>query len=193
MPTWLYLLALPVLFFLTSKRGRVPKRAPRSSLSSTWRAKWKRILLFAGYYFVVGVLVLMESVEVAGLARAKLGVGLIPFAYAGYLAAAVLQATDGGLRRVRGYWAASTAFWVAGAAITGLKVAGVMGLGLAGRLAREDTTYATVHQFTDLAILGVFYVVAIAAEVGVMVVRRRGRGREEDDDAVELRSEFDWK
>lgn len=135
----------------------------------------------------------MESVEVVGLIRAKLGVGLIPSAYAGYLAAIVLQATDGGFRRIRGYWAASTAFWVAGAAITGLKVASIMGLGLSGRLAREGTPYATVHQFTDLVILGAFYIIAVIGEVGVMVMRRKGRGREQADDVVELRSEFDWK
>ncbi|KAK6078290.1 hypothetical protein SCUP234_06288 [Seiridium cupressi] len=193
MPTWLYLLALPVLFFLTPKRNRGTKRAPRSSLSSTWRAKWKRILLVAAYYFVILVLVLMESVEIASLVRAELGVGLLPVAYAGYMAAMVLQATDGGFRRIRGYWAASTAFWVAGAAITGLKIASVAGLGLSGRFARKGSQYATVHQFTDLVILCAFYVLAIAGEIGVMVVRRKGRDREQEDDVVELRSEFDWK
>ncbi|KAH6647618.1 hypothetical protein BKA67DRAFT_539468 [Truncatella angustata] len=192
-PTWLYLISLPILFLLTPKRSRSPKRLPHASLSSAWRAKWKRILLVAAYYFVIAVLILMETVEVVQLAKAGLGVGLIPFAYAGFLAAIVLQATDGGFRRIRGYWAASTAFWVAGAAITALKIVGVLGLGLEGRFAREGTPYATVHQFTDLVILGAFYVLAIVGEMGIMVVRRKGRHLEREDDAVELRSEFDWK
>ncbi|KAI1846032.1 hypothetical protein JX265_000956 [Neoarthrinium moseri] len=194
LPTWLYLLSIPALWALTPRRSRDSRRRPpRASWASTWRAQWKRLALFAAYYFVVGVLALMQSVEVVSLAKARLGVGLLPFAYAGLLAAAALQATDGAFRRVRGYWAASSAFWVAGAAVTGLKIAGVVGLGLTGPLAREDGPYGTRHQFTDLVILGAFYVLAIVAEVGVVVVRRRGRSSEVDDDVVELRSEFDWK
>ncbi|KAI0175215.1 hypothetical protein BJ166DRAFT_166188 [Pestalotiopsis sp. NC0098] len=197
-PTWLYLLALPVLFFLTPKqRSRTSSTAGKwwaSLLSkSTWRARWGQMLLFAAYYFVVAVLALMQSVEVIGLARIKLGVGLLPFAYVGFAAAIALQATDGLFRRIRGYWAATTAFWVAGAAITALKITGVLGLGLKGSLAREDTTYATVHQFTDLVILAAFYVLAVVVEIAVMAVRMKNKQRELDDDVVELRSEFDWK
>ena len=137
---------------------------------------------------------LMESVEIAGLLRTDLGIGLLPFAYTGVCAAAALQATDGAFGRVRGYWAAGTAFWVAGGAVTSLKVAAVLGLGLSGPLARDDTSYATSHQFTDLLVLAVLYVLAIVAEVGLVFVRRSGRrGMMGEDDVVELRSEFDWK
>ncbi|KAF3026342.1 hypothetical protein E8E14_005168 [Neopestalotiopsis sp. 37M] len=197
-PTWLYMVALPILFFLTPKQrslsSPLSKKWWSSVLSkSTWRSSWGRILVFVAYYFVVAVLVLMQTVEVLGLARIQLGVGLVPFAYVGFAGAVAMQATDGVFRRIRGYWAAAVALWVAGAAITALKITGVLGLGLEGSLARQDTTYATVHQFTDLIILGSFYILAVVAEIAVMVVRRKNRRSELDDDVVELRSEFDWK
>ncbi|KAI0129513.1 hypothetical protein BJ170DRAFT_681010 [Xylariales sp. AK1849] len=196
LPTALYLLSLPVLFFLTPKRARGARRAPKTTRWADWRLHWKHWLLYGAYYFCIGVIVLMESVEIVQLARAGLGVGILPLVYVGCGAAGFLQASDGCFRTMRGFWAASTAFWVGGAAMTVVKMAGLAGLGLQGHLAREGGVYPTVHQFTDLVILAAFYLAAVAAEAGMVVLRRKGRdssSRDTGEDVVELRSEFDWK
>lgn len=204
LPTWVYLLSIAVLFGVTTWRrrrnggmGAISRSVSKGGVPPAWSAGWRRRVLHGAYYFALGVLALMEAVEVWQLTRAGLGRGLLPGVFAGLAAAAALQATDGAAGRVGGawYWAPAAVLWAAGLVVTVLKTAAlVAGLGLAGPLAREDDPYPTVHQLTDLVILAVFYALAAALEVAVALVRRRARAAQATgDDVVELRSEFDWK
>lgn len=146
-------------------------------------------------------MVLMETIEIARLVLAKLGVGLLPLVYVGLAAAVVLQATDGARGRLgKHYRAATTVFWVGGFVITCVKTAAVAEMGIFGndtqgtrtqQLARVGSMYPVVDQFTDLVVLAAFYLFAVVGEIGMVFWQRRERRRRraEGMDVLELRSE----
>lgn len=171
----------------------------------------KRLLPPLGYYGTIAVVLLMQSVEIVQLERASLGIGLLPFAYAGAVCAALLRLTDRlwlgtGIHRnpvtafvsdaLSPFWVASVFLWTGSAAVAATKtIAMVTGLGLRGTPnSRDETPYPVVHQFVDLVILTVFYALAATGEVGMTVLRGKERraaivgGIEED--AVQLRESF---
>ena len=101
LPTWIFVVLLAVfpLAFRQPVTGR--DRPVR---------RWLRILLLVIYFFSIGVIVLMESVEVARLAQVDLGLGLVPAVYAGCVVAAALQATRGLRGLARGWQVAALLF-----------------------------------------------------------------------------------
>lgn len=164
LPTWILVVALslcPLLF-----------RSPLAFLQRMGapRRRWVRILAQVAYYFFILVILLMESVEVARLLQIGLGVGLIPFVYAGCVVAVLLQATNG-LGRLHGWQIANLLFWLVSLCVTAAKAAAVWKFGLTGPLAREDTAYSTVHQITDLAILCAFYALLPVLEIGLVFIK----------------------
>ncbi|KAK8130949.1 hypothetical protein PG984_007387 [Apiospora sp. TS-2023a] len=171
----------------------------------------KRLLPSLGYYGAIAVIILMESVEIVQLERASLGIGFLPFVYAGAVSAALLRLTDRlwlGSRTHRSrsaaflsdalspFWVASVFLWTCSAAVTATKtIALVTGLGLGGTPnSRDETPYPVFHQFVDLVILTVFYALAAAGEVGMTVLRgkerRAARVAGIEEDAVQLRESF---
>ncbi|KAK8044930.1 hypothetical protein PG993_004954 [Apiospora rasikravindrae] len=185
-----------------------PRRYPTAT-QWTLATVLKRLLPSLGYYGAVVVILLMQSVEIAQLERASLGVGLLPFVYAGAVGAAALRFAEGMWSGARGrfssflsealspFWVASIFLWTASAAVTATKtIALVTGLGLDrdGPLSREDTPYPVKHQFVDLVILTAFYVLAAAGEVGMTVLRgkerRAARVAGVEEDTVQLRESF---
>ncbi|ORY61303.1 uncharacterized protein BCR38DRAFT_439825 [Pseudomassariella vexata] len=182
LPTWIYLCS--ILLFLSPGWSRIPRPASTSSSPRPW----VRRVLASVYYFLISVIVLMESVEIARLIIADLGIGTLPFVYVGCLLAVLLQATDGGWRRLRGWWAASIMFWTAGAVVTALKFVALTKF--TGILAREETLYPVEHQFTDLVVLMIFYGFLVGAEVAMVVVRQKsmsGAAVETQGDVIQLR------
>lgn len=240
MPTWIFLLSLPTMVLVSWWRRRRGSRVnnylyPRSShypfplsggnnntnvANNTRRypttnrqsaaTLLKRLLPSLGYYGSVAVILLMQSVEIVQLERASLGVGLLPFIYAGAVSAALLRFTDelwlgaGGTRHrspvsaflsdaLSPFWVASVFLWTGSAAVAATKtIALATGLGLGGTpRSRDETPYPVVHQFVDLVILTVFYALAAGGEVGMTVLRgkkRRVAGIKED--AVQLWESF---
>ncbi len=176
LPTWLLLvlLALLPLFF----------RSPLASRPSPPR-RWVRVIFLALYYFCIGVIILMESIEIARLARASLGIGLLPFVYAGCLVAAAGQATDGLRGTFRGWQAACLLFWVLGLCISAVKTAALTRFGTDGPLARDDSAYPVEDQVTDLAILIVFYGLLAVLEAALLFVRPRYRAEPKAGGALE--------
>ncbi|KAI0127135.1 hypothetical protein BJ170DRAFT_624358 [Xylariales sp. AK1849] len=220
LPTVLYLISLPVLFLVARKsaNGRSARRSHRASSGASTSAPyrplppsssfltrlgdhWRHYLITSLYYFFIVVITLMETIEIARLSLAKLGVGLLPLVYVGLAAAVVLQATDGARGRLgKHYWAATAGFWASGLVITGVKIAAVAEMGIFGsatqgvwsqHLARVGSMYPVADQFTDLVVLGVFYLFAVGGEVGMVFLRQRERKRRraEEVDVLELRSE----
>jgi hypothetical protein len=129
--------------------------------------RWYRILLLVLYFFSVAVVILMETVEIVGLARTGLGIALIPFVYAGYLVAATLQASDGLRGRLKAWRFVNLLFWTLSACITSAKLAAVTKFGTDGPLARSDTLYAVHHQINNLSILVGFYVLLMLVEIAI--------------------------
>ena len=160
LPTWLLILTLAVCPLLFRK-----PLAPATT--SRPRRRWVRILLQVIYYFSIFVIILMETVEIARLARADLGIALLPFVYAGCLLAGAVQATGA----VRGGQAANLLFWTLGLCITAVKTAAVARFGTTGPLARQDTAYPIDHQITDLVILIIFYGLLMGLEIAMMFVK----------------------
>ena len=162
LPTWI-LIVLVAIFPLIFRHPVTGRDRPVR--------RWLRIVLLVLYYFAIAVIVLMESVEVARFATTNLGVGLVPFVYAGCVVAGALQAT-GGLRGVlRGWQVAAFLFWVLSLCITTVKAAALAKFNKDGPEWRNDTAYSVDHQITDLVILVIFYAIAGILEVVLLVVR----------------------
>lgn len=90
--TWIYLVlgvvALPILFS-RRRHGSVGSKHGESAISPAGRTRpslIRRILSILYYFFIVA-LIAMVSLQIARLATAMLGVGLLPFTYAGVLLA----------------------------------------------------------------------------------------------------------
>ena len=150
-----------------------------------------RKILAACYYFCIGVIVLMQSVEIGRLAAANLGIGLLPFVYVGCATACVMQATGGLRGRVPGFQVGAVLFWALSACITAVKLAAVVRFGTVGPLARLDTAYPISDQFTDLAVEIPFYAALVCLEVVLLVYRPRSmndtRGRVRLEEGIEMK------
>lgn len=180
LPTWIYFALLVVLFALTASMANSSTRTLPSCLPRQRPTKrWVRIATLVAYYFSIGVLVLMHTVEIARLAQIKYGVGLLPFVYAGCAVAAVMQGTKGLWGRVGGWQAANCMLWIGGLVMAAIKVAAVGKMGTTGPYAREDGPYSTPHQINDLIILIAFYALTLSLEIGLMLqapIRRGPKG-----------------
>jgi len=110
---------------------------------------WVRRTLYGIYYFCIFVIILMETIEIARLAVASLGVALLPFVYVGCLVATVLHATDGFRGVVRGYEVALILFWALGLCVTAVKTAALVRFGKQEPLARKATAYPVDDQVSQ--------------------------------------------
>lgn len=150
--------------------------------------RWVRLSALSVYFFCIVVIVLMETIEVARLVRADLGVGLVPFVYVGCLIAISLQATDALWGRLRGWQVSGTLFWLLSFCITTVKAVAVGRFGTKGPLARKGSKYPVEDQLTDLIVLVIFYAILVAMQIILVYVKpaRRVSGVIQDDE-VELK------
>lgn len=182
LPTWLFLLALPLLAFIFPRPTTFAQPPPS--------LRWLRIFATSLYFSAIGVVLLLQSVEVARLVRASLGVGLTPFVYAGCLIAALLRATDRHFlssRRLPVWWwqGGALLFWLAGAVVSVLKAVALSALARQGPvLARVGTAYPMVDQIVDVAILAGFYGLLLTLEAVLLALFVHSSGRRRDRDTL---------
>lgn len=189
LPTWVFILALPVVGLI---RTRVPST---QVLHANVRRAWIRSGTLGLYYFCVFAIVLMESIEIGRLAKADMGVGLLPFVYVACALAVVTCAMDARVARAlgweRGWWHEATALFCAmSGIISTVKTIAVEALDGAARL---NTAYPVSDQYTDLVVLSVLYFVLLLVVVVMKYfvrpqssVDRRPTDSNLDIEAVEL-------
>lgn len=189
LPTWVLVLALPAVGLI---RTKVPST---EVLHANVSRAWVRSGTLGLYYFCVFAVVLMESIEVGRLAKAGLGVGLLPFVYVACALAVAVCAADarvaGALGWQRGWWHEATALFCAmSGIITTVKTIAVEALDGAARL---NTAYPVSDQYTDLVVLAVLYFVLLLVVVAMKYfvrpqapVNRRPRASNVDIESVEL-------
>ncbi|KKY30299.1 hypothetical protein UCDDA912_g09775 [Diaporthe ampelina] len=161
LPTWVFILALPAV-------GLVRTRVPSTQvLHANVSRGWIRSGTLGLYYFCILAIVLMESIEVGRLAKADMGVGLLPFVYVACVLAVVMCAADarvaGALGWERGWWHEAMALFCAmSGIISTVKTIAVEALDGAARL---NTAYPVSDQYTDLVVLSVLYFVLLLVVV----------------------------
>lgn len=189
LPTWVFILALPVVGLI---RTRVPST---QVLHANVRRAWIRSGTLGLYYFCVFAVVLMESIEIGRLAKADMGVGLLPFVYVACALAVATCSMDARVARAlgweRGWWHEATALFCAmSGIISTVKTIAVEALDGAARL---NTAYPVSDQYTDLVVLSVLYFVLLLVAVVMKYfvrpqasVDRRPAANNLDIEAVEL-------
>lgn len=189
LPTWVFILALPAVGLI---RTRVPST---QVLHANVRRAWIRSGTLGLYYFCVFAIVLMESIEVGRLAKADMGVGLLPFVYVACVLAVVTCCTDARVAAAlgweRGWWHEAVALFCAmSGIISTVKTIAVEALDGAGRL---NTAYPVSDQYTDLVVLSVLYFVLLLVVVVMKYLVRphapashRAEASSVDIEAVEL-------
>lgn len=120
LPTWIFLLTSPVLYFVLHRPLLSPSSTSSKSALDARRSR-RRLArcLSVAYYVLLVALVAMISLEIARLMVAKLGVGLLPFTYVGILLALANRLWW----RVRIARVANILYWLALAVVTAVKTA----------------------------------------------------------------------
>jgi hypothetical protein len=179
LPTWVLILALPILGLI---RTKVP---PTQVLHANVRRAWVRSGTLGLYYFCIFAVVLMESIEIGRLAKADMGVGLLPFIYVACALCVAACAMDGRIAGAlgwkRGWWHEAVALFggLSGIISTGKTIA-VEALDGAARI---NTAYPVSDQYTDLVVLSVLYFVLLLVVV-VMKYFVRSRAKEDLEEMV---------
>lgn len=169
LPAWIYFALLLLLGVVGATRKAKPPYAPISPMvRARPTARWLRVTTLVLYYFFIAVVVLMQTVELARLVQIEYGVGLLPFVYAGCVVAAAMQATRGFGGRLPGWQVAGLVFWAAGFVMAVLKLAALNKIGTEGPYARNDGSYPTIHQITDIVILVAFYPLTFCVELALL-------------------------
>lgn len=161
LPTWVLILALPIVGLI---RTKVP---PTQVLHANVSRPWVRSGTVGLYYFCIFAIVLMESIEVGRLAKADMGVGLLPFIYVACILCVVVCAVDfriaAALGWKRGWWHEAVALFCAISGIVStVKTIAVEALDAGPRL---NTPYPVSDQYTDLLVLAVLYFVLLLVVV----------------------------
>ena len=153
--SWIYF-ALLALAFLARRPVRATFASedaePGTKRAGHSRTRARAVARSVAYYFVLLASVAMLSIEVARLSTAGAGVGLLPFLYVAFVAAATVRTAcraDVGLR------AASAAFWVVFVVMSAVKLATV------GKEA-NNSTYPRDHEMTDIGVeIGLAVILAL--------------------------------
>lgn len=140
----------------------------------TYSKRWIRIAHLAVYYFCIAVVVLMQSVELAGLARIDLGIGLLWVVYVGCVFAAMLQATKGLVGMLRGWQIANIAFWITSSGFGLVKLLSLIQLAKHPAFQRTDGSYGISHQIVDDAIGLGFHAILIPLEISLLFMEPWG-------------------
>lgn len=154
LPIWLYLLTTPLLIALYLRDRKA--RASRDDCSGAKSRVAKAMAVV--YYILIVAMLAMESLEIARLSIAHLGIGLLPFIYVGVLTACAVHAFMT-TRLARG---ASALFWVALAVVMAVKLSALVEE--EGRRERVGVAanYPLGDQVTDIGVMiGVEVVLAV--------------------------------
>ncbi|SMY29973.1 unnamed protein product [Zymoseptoria tritici ST99CH_1A5] len=159
--TWLYLLAcIPILTLLFLGRKRYPTTTYDTKPTSPPRRRIWRTVLTVLYYFFALALIAMLSLEIARLVDAQLGIGLLPFTYAGILIAAGLhffasrQAKAGRTGHRLAVRTTNAVYWLLLAIVFAIKVATYVKEGVHSRDAtKPESNYKVVDEVTDVGVM----------------------------------------
>ena len=111
------------------------------------------------YYLLLAAQILMCTLEIARLALAKYGIGLLPFTYVSLLVALALRFTRGLGGRIGGWRWANIAVFLALAITNAVKVAEETKEGIN---TRKETKYPESDEVIDVAVMiGVYGALAI--------------------------------
>ncbi|KAI9670835.1 MAG: hypothetical protein M1829_004724 [Trizodia sp. TS-e1964] len=153
--TWLFVLSLLLIIYTTRRRIATKyTSAPQPSRNHR--------ILHIIYYLLIIAAAGMATLEIVRLALASLGIGLLPFTYAGLAVAALLRGTRGVRGRVLWWRWANVFLWVGLMVGNALKLAGEVKEGVD---TRKDTKYPMSDQITDVAIMLALYVVLAVLEI----------------------------
>jgi hypothetical protein len=183
--TWIYLASLALLLpylYLSNRRNQqeYPHNATKLDLNEPSHDKsghvsqrrgrriWTIILRVLYYFFIVAAIA-MQSLEIARLVDAELGIGLLPFTYAGIVLAALLHGIVLSRRdatRTRSVRLSTrlvnAAFWLILAIVLSIKIATYCKEGVHSRDGRLPVDrYKVTDEVTDLGVL-LFLVVVLA-------------------------------
>ena len=181
--TWLYLLAVVVLFTLFARQAKTPYRPPskfsnyrgfksrktadverdEAALEAPRRKHGKiHLVVSILYYLLLVAQILMCVLEIVRLSLAHLGIGLLPFTIIAIVVAGMLRLTLGLQGRIRGWRWASLALWIALAVTNGIKIAEEV---KEGTNERKGTKYPVMDELTDVSVMIGVYVVLGVLEV----------------------------
>ncbi|KAJ4415228.1 hypothetical protein N0V82_007465 [Gnomoniopsis sp. IMI 355080] len=190
LPTWIYIFVLTTILSvvlyrrvtgLTARAARLQKRRSRVSrvllgpadANAVKNKPWVRNTIIGIYYFLIAVVLGLESVEVARFVQSDMGIGLTPVVYGGCVIAISLRATKGFKNKVPGWQTASQLFWLVSAVVTLIKAVAV-GRMLnfpGGRFAREDSVYPAKQQLAVQSVLVIVYVSLLITESVVQFLK----------------------
>lgn len=162
---------------LTARARRLQKRRSRVSrillgpadANAVKSRPWIRNTIIGVYYFLIAVVLALESVEIARFVQSDMGIGLTPFVYGGCIIATVLRATKGFKNKVPGWQTASQVFWLVSAVVTLIKAVAVgRMLNFPGaKFARDGSIYPASEQLAVQAVLTIAYLCLLVTEVVV--------------------------
>ena len=143
--TWIYLVAIPPLLFMLG-RPQFPNPMPTHNGAPRKSKRVGPALLLAVYSFLLVAMVAMVSLELARLASATLGIGLLPFVYIGIIAAGILHI----VWKDTGSLILNAAFWILLGVANAIKVATEVKEGINER---KGSMYPMVDEITDVAVM----------------------------------------
>ena len=101
----------------------------------------------------------MMTLEIVRLELLPFGIGLLPFAYVGFILGAVLHWSEGFKGRIRGWQTINGVLWIGGIVMSAVQVAGLAKEGINGR---KGSKYPISDQVIDVAVMaGVYAMIAI--------------------------------
>lgn len=154
LPTWLLLLATPLLIWLGLRDNKMVRSKGGGAPTKSRVAKVLSVI----YYILIVAILAMESLEIARLAVAHLGIGLLPFVYVGVLIAGGLHAFS----KTRFAMGASAVFWVALAAAKVIKLSSLVKEEGQSERVGVTSNYPLGDQVTDIGtMVGVELVLAV--------------------------------
>lgn len=162
---------------LTARARRLQKRRSRVSrillgpadANAVKSRPWIRNTIIGVYYFLIAVVLGLESVEIARFVQSDMGIGLTPFVYGGCIITIVLRSTKGFKNKVPGWQTASQMFWLVSAVVTLIKAVAVgRMLNFPGaKFARDGSIYPASEQLAVQAVLTIAYLCLLVTEVVV--------------------------
>lgn len=114
--------------------------------------------------------------------------GLLPFSYVGLIAGALLHWSRGASDSIHNWEVANGVLWVGGLVMSGVKVAGLVRMGISGR---KGSKYPVSDQVIDIAVMAGVYAVMAMLELGLRFWRASragiwaGQFQEESESVVE--------
>jgi len=179
--TWLYLLALVILFAMGTRRstrsnGFHPSKATEDAESDglsenrTRRRNKTHMVLSILYFLLLLAQILMCVLEIVRLALAHLGIGLLPFTFVTLILAGTLRFTDGIMGEIHAWRWANLAVFIALVVTNGVKVSEETKEGTGQR---KGSNYPGSDEIIDVSVMiGVYATLAI-----LEVILRRGHLR----------------